>query len=337
LPSVFVRFPAQEVSCLIADLSSFMFDYSARQKVGGTNFGSYIAEQLPVLLPSTYSQPCPWSNEETYRDWLLPRALELIFTAWDMEPFAQDCGNNNPLFRWNAQRRFQIRCEIDAAFFHLYATNRDDTAYILETFPIVKRKDIEENGHYRTQEAILEIYDAMAEAVRTGQPYQTRLDPPPGPPADGLPVWKPGQPKPANWPSHIHPPRGCRATPTDEWRLSDLADDTTLPRSFKLVLEEHEAGNGVERRWKCKRTTNADPLPERDTWVLIRHPDLKRGATSFPVALGKWTYQELTDASTREPVIVVTLRGPVPPAQVRIPLAEWSSFRPLAVLEPLDS
>jgi hypothetical protein len=60
---------------------------------------------------------------------------------------------------------------------------------------------------------ILEIYDKMAEAMRTNKPYQTHLDPPPGPPADDqgnflpLPEWKPGHPKPTNWPSHIHPPR----------------------------------------------------------------------------------------------------------------------------------
>ncbi|MCG3775654.1 MAG: hypothetical protein JW395_2497 [Nitrospira sp.] len=51
----------------------------------------------------------------------------------------------------------------------------------MDTFPIVKRKD-EENydGDYRTKRVILEIYDAMQESIRTGQPYQTRLDPPPG-------------------------------------------------------------------------------------------------------------------------------------------------------------
>lgn len=37
-------------------------------------------------------------------------------------------------------------------------------------------------GEYRTQRVILEIYDAMAEAMRTGKPYQTRLDPPPADP-----------------------------------------------------------------------------------------------------------------------------------------------------------
>ena len=76
----------------------------------------------------------------------------------------------------------QIRCELDAAFFHLYGINRDDAAYILDTFPIVKRKDIAAHGSYRTQETILRIYDALAEAQPTGQPYQTLLNPPPAAP-----------------------------------------------------------------------------------------------------------------------------------------------------------
>jgi hypothetical protein len=83
----------------------------------------------------------------------------------------------------------------------------------METLPIVKRKDEAAYGTYRTKDTILSIYDEMAEAIRTGKPYQTRLDPPPGPPADEhgnflpLPEWKPGQPKPPNWPPHIHPPK----------------------------------------------------------------------------------------------------------------------------------
>ncbi|MGH7600205.1 MAG: hypothetical protein ACREOI_27945 [bacterium] len=54
--------------------------------------------------------------------------------------------------------------------------------YIMETFPIVKRKDEQKHGEYRTKRVILEIYDAMTEAIRTGKPYQTRLDPPPADP-----------------------------------------------------------------------------------------------------------------------------------------------------------
>jgi hypothetical protein len=32
---------------------------------------------------------------------------------------------------------------------------------------------------HRTKRVILKIYDALAKPIRTGQPYQTRLDPPP--------------------------------------------------------------------------------------------------------------------------------------------------------------
>jgi hypothetical protein len=44
-------------------------------------------------------------------------------------------------------------------------------------------KRIEEKcGGYRTKRVILEIYGDMAEAIRTGKPYKTRLDPPPADP-----------------------------------------------------------------------------------------------------------------------------------------------------------
>jgi len=85
---------------------------------------------------------------------------------------------------WNEGRRFHIRCELDAAFFHLYGVERDDVDYIMETFPIVKRKDEQKHGTYRTKDTILQIYDQMAEAQRTGQPFASGLNPLPGPPID---------------------------------------------------------------------------------------------------------------------------------------------------------
>jgi hypothetical protein len=54
----------------------------------------------------------------------------------------------------------------------------DADAYIMETFPIVRKRDVKRYGTYRTKDRILEIYDAMAEAMRTGRPYQNVLDPP---------------------------------------------------------------------------------------------------------------------------------------------------------------
>ena len=89
-----------------------------------------------------------------------------------------------------------------------FPTPRDAVKYIMETFPIVKRKDEKAYGRYRTKETILEIYDEMAEAIRTGRPYQTRLDPSPGPPRDAQGNFIPiSQWDPANWPLHIHPLR----------------------------------------------------------------------------------------------------------------------------------
>jgi len=50
----------------------------------------------------------------------------------------------------------------------------------METFPIVKRKDEAKYGEYRTKRLILEIYDAMQDAIDGRRPYRTPLDPPPG-------------------------------------------------------------------------------------------------------------------------------------------------------------
>jgi hypothetical protein len=51
--------------------------------------------------------------------------------------------------------------------------------YILETFFIVKRKDEQAHGEYRTKRVTLDIYNVMQQAMETGIPYHTRLDPPP--------------------------------------------------------------------------------------------------------------------------------------------------------------
>jgi hypothetical protein len=38
-----------------------------------------------------------------------------------------------PPFVWDPARRFQLRCELDAAFFHLYGIARDDVEYVSGT------------------------------------------------------------------------------------------------------------------------------------------------------------------------------------------------------------
>jgi len=166
----------------VAALNSFVCDYICRNKIGGVNLNPVIVNQLPVPCPELFTENILWARV-SIPDWICVRVLELSYTAWDLEAFAQDCGWNGPPFRWDEDRRFLLRCELDAAFFHLYGINRDDAAYIMDTFPIVKRRDEEKYGTYRTKDTILEIYDAMAAATKTGKPYQTRLNPPPADPS----------------------------------------------------------------------------------------------------------------------------------------------------------
>ena len=175
---------------LQANLSAFCFDYAVRQKVAGTHLSYGIMKQLPFLPPSVYAEFCKWHFNQILREWIAPRVLELTYTAYDLGGFAEDCGYTGEPFTWDEERRFLLRCELDAAYFHLYGIEREDVDYILDTFPIVRRKDEQAHGEYRTKRVILEIYDEIRRAMESGTAYRTRLDPPP---ANG---WTPPEPGP---------------------------------------------------------------------------------------------------------------------------------------------
>ncbi len=168
-----LMFPSiSDVLCiplLVANLNSYVLDYSARQKVGGTHLKYHVFKQLPVLLPQAYYVRCPWEQSIDVRDWFLPRVLELVYTAHDLESFALDFGYDGSPFKWDPERRFRLRCELDAAFFHLYGINRSDVEYIMETFPIVKRHDEQEHGQYRTKDEILSFYDRFSNTSIQGK------------------------------------------------------------------------------------------------------------------------------------------------------------------------
>lgn len=174
LPILEVQANPVTVMALNAALSTFVFDYVARQKVGGVHLNFYVVNQLPV--PTV-------AQLESIEQQLCVRALELTYTAWDLSEFAHQLGYACPPYRWDPDRRDLLRAEIDAIAFHLYGIDRDDVDYILETFPIVKRKDEAEFGEYRTKSLILERYDAMAKADAEGVEYETALDPPPADPS----------------------------------------------------------------------------------------------------------------------------------------------------------
>jgi len=198
-PCLFAARPVSMMNSLLSNLNALPFDCVAWQKVAGLHLYGHYLNQLPVISLPRFQGMCSWAGcAKSLRDWIQPRVLELSYTARDSEAFAEDGGWSGPPFRWDEERRFLLRCELDAAFFHLYLgleeewrqqpaaltqsfpTPRTAVAYIMGTFPIVKRKDEEKlNSDYRTKRTVLEIYDALAEAMKSGQPYQTRLDPAP--------------------------------------------------------------------------------------------------------------------------------------------------------------
>jgi hypothetical protein len=148
------------------------------RRLGGISLTYFILKQLPGLLPSTYADLAKWAPTQPVRQWILPRVLELVYTAWDLQAFARDCGDDGSPYIWNPKRRFRLKCELDAAFFHLYGLSRDDTDYILGTFSALERAESRAHGEFRTRRTVLECYDALAQAAASGEPYISPLGPP---------------------------------------------------------------------------------------------------------------------------------------------------------------
>ncbi len=165
---------AHDLLLLVATYNSFTFDYLMRNALTQPSIPQGTFAQIPCPTRSHISRPMT--------ELISDISLELSYTAWNLKPFARDCGYSGPPFRWDEERRFSLRCELDAAFFHLYGIERDDADYIMETFPIVKRHNEDLYGEYRTKHVILDVFDNMQQVIETGEPYQTRLDPPPADP-----------------------------------------------------------------------------------------------------------------------------------------------------------
>ena len=160
-----------------ANLSTMSLDYIARVKVGGTHLTYGYVKQFPIIGPSSYSS--------VEMDFIVPRALELTFTAHDLEPFYADVVSVNfawdnrtgsersKPWRWNPERRALLRAELDAIYARLYGMSRDDLRYILDpedimgkgypsqTFRGLRDKEVRHLGEYRTRRLVLEAWDRM--------------------------------------------------------------------------------------------------------------------------------------------------------------------------------
>ena len=97
--------------CLLGNMCCLPFDYITRQKIGGINLTYNYLRQLPVIPPDTFSKQDI--------DFINPRVLELVYSNWELQPFAKDMGYAGPPFRWDEERRSILRAELDAHYAHL--------------------------------------------------------------------------------------------------------------------------------------------------------------------------------------------------------------------------
>lgn len=169
---------AHGMATLLGAFNSFVYDYCLRNSLSQPSIPQSTSEQIPVPTPEQCDQfICRIRGDA---DWIVARVGELTYTAIDVADFGTELGLSWPPFVWELERRFMLRAELDATFFHLYGVDRDDVDYIMDTFPIVRRKDEAEHGEFRTKRVILEVFDAMQAAMDAEVKYQTILDPPPG-------------------------------------------------------------------------------------------------------------------------------------------------------------
>ena len=143
---------------LVANLNAFAFDFIARQKVQGQNISWFIVEQLPVIALDAYDRKF---GNTTARELVLDHVLRLTYTVCDMAPFACDLGYDEEPFIWDAEERHHLQARLDALYFHLYGIEKGTAAYMLNTFPIIRKDDEEEFGYYRTRALILAYMNAL--------------------------------------------------------------------------------------------------------------------------------------------------------------------------------
>lgn len=180
-----------ESAALLANLNAIVLDYAARTKIAGPNLNFFYMTQFPIIPPSDYGQPDV--------DFIVPRVLELTYTAWDLKPFAEDLGYDGPPFTWDPERRAILRAELDAYYARLYGLTRKQLRYILdphglsakeledildpwedptcsgphllpaepaldfpgETFRVLKEKEERLYGEYRTRRLVLAAWQRL--------------------------------------------------------------------------------------------------------------------------------------------------------------------------------
>jgi len=170
---------SRKAAALLGNLGSLALDFVARHKVGGTHLNYFIYKQLPILSPDRYT--------ESDLAFIVPRVLELTYTAHDLAGWAADLGYTEPPFRWRPERRAHLRAELDAYYARLYGLTEEELRYILdpadvagedypsETFRVLRNNELRDFGAYREASAIpLRLASVDGETRRDHVQYRTQ-------------------------------------------------------------------------------------------------------------------------------------------------------------------
>jgi len=144
---------ATKSALLLSILNSVPFDFITRVKFYGANLIKNIIDQLPIV---------PIEKLKPIQQELTDRVLKLSFTSESVRSFADDLNFKGNPFRYNSSERHLIKCELDAIVTHAFEIDKHDLEYMLASFPILKSKEMQLYGSYRTKETILRLYDEFA-------------------------------------------------------------------------------------------------------------------------------------------------------------------------------
>lgn len=164
LPSVGLLQPLNGISCsdarstaiVLAAINSFTCDFVARLRFTGRHLNVTTFSQLPIPR---------WIDAS----FVVPRVIELVYTGGCLKSFATDCGFEGGPYRWNACRRFQLKCELDAAFGHFYGLTKDDMDYVFRSFNVLRSREESECGRFRTRDTVLELFGNLTEELKHAQ------------------------------------------------------------------------------------------------------------------------------------------------------------------------
>ncbi|WP_416841817.1 Eco57I restriction-modification methylase domain-containing protein [Haloferax sp. DFSO52] len=163
---------ADESSLLLAAFNSFVLDYVARQKVGGTDLSQFIFKQLPVPGPKAFNS-LHFSGESAAKR-IRDLVNQLTYTAWDLEKYAKETGIERSPYKFSGEERTreETRFELEALIGHVYGVDADDFDRIFDSFKQIKNEDLENHGYYRTRDEIKQRFEEMQDDITTREVTQ---------------------------------------------------------------------------------------------------------------------------------------------------------------------